>query len=241
MKEKWIDRIKFAKKDIKIVLVSIIVVSVSVAVGFLWGRKGMIHKYDCLTADALNELKLYYGTEDKNIYTYGIDNVDYDDMELKDTEDVFETIDFYKKKFWRVANFRGKEVAVYENKDMAMLVCNTKDGNHDVYFGELGLYKRIGFCMTKDDKFVETFHIVHVEDSLQEKYIYITIKRYSEEDIKTFRIEKKLAPNIKAGEEYEFTFKYTNIDIDDDMESIFNGAVLLSVSKTRDEYNDTDK
>lgn len=231
MKEKWLDIIRFAKKDIKIILVSIVAVSLSVAIGFLWGRKGMIHKYDCLTADALNELKLYYGTEDRTVYTYGIDNVDYDDVELRDSTDVFETIDFYKKKFWRVANFRGKEVAVYENKDMAMLVCNTKEGNHDVYFGELGLYKRIGFCTSNDEKFKETFHIVHVDDSRDGKYIYITIKRYSEEDVKTFRIERKLAPNIRAGEDYEFTFKYTSVDIDDDMESIFSGAVLLTMGK----------
>lgn len=232
MEWEWIKKIKIGKKHFIIGGVVIAGITLSILIGFLWGRKNMVSKYDCLTVDALNELKLYYGTEDRNIYTYGIDNIDYDDMELKDSEDIFETIEYYKKKFWRVANMRGKEVAVYENEDMAMLVCNTKEGNRDVYFGELGLYKRIGFCTTRSGEFVQTFHIKHVEKAKNDKYIYITIKRSAEEEVKTFRIESKLAPNIKAGEVYEFTFKYTNIDIDDDMESIFSGAVLLKMTKT---------
>ncbi len=190
------------------------------------------------------KLNIYYTSDDRIIYTYGIDSIKYEGIEIKYSEDVFETMDTYRNTLREVttANDGGSKIYEDAEQDVHILFCNTIEGNKDIYIGKKGMVKENGFCTADSREFIQTFHILHVEDSNDEKYLYITIKRYNGEDVKTFKIDRSLAPKIEAGETYEFTFKRTNVSIDDSMDSIFNGTILTKLEKTDtnglDERND---
>lgn len=85
---------------------------------------------------------------------------------------------------------------------------------------------------TEISTFIRTYNILNMADSNDEKYIYLTIKQFQEEEVKTVKIEKSLASNIEIGNDYEFTFKYTNNMVHDNIESIFENTKLISVEKT---------
>lgn len=85
---------------------------------------------------------------------------------------------------------------------------------------------------TENSTFIKTYNILNIVDSNDEKYIYLTIRQFQEEEVKTIKIEKSLASDIEIGNDYEFTFKYTDNIVQDNIESIFTNAKLISVKKT---------
>ncbi len=85
---------------------------------------------------------------------------------------------------------------------------------------------------TENSTFIKTYNILNIADSNDEKYIYLTIRQFQEEEVKTIKIEKSLASDIEIGNDYEFTFKYTDNIVQDNIESIFTNAKLISVKKT---------
>lgn len=85
---------------------------------------------------------------------------------------------------------------------------------------------------TNTGKFIKTYRVLNVSESNDEKYLYLTIRQFQCEEIKTVKVQRNLAQTVKANNDYEFQFEYTNKKIEDNIESIFENANLLSIKKT---------
>lgn len=79
--------------------------------------------------------------------------------------------------------------------------------------------------------FIRTYHILNIADSNNEKYLYLTIRQFQDEEVQTVKVEKNLCPSIEAGKNYEFTLK-TNQKLEDNIQSIFNNSIVVSITET---------
>ena len=68
-------------------------------------------------------------------------------------------------------------------------------------------------------------------EGANEKYIYLTIRQFQEEEVQTIKVEKELCPNIVKGKNYEFTIK-PNYRMEDNILSIFNNSKILEIKET---------
>lgn len=85
---------------------------------------------------------------------------------------------------------------------------------------------------TEDFTFIKTYNILNVTESNDENYLYLTIKQFQEEEVETVKVEKRLANIVEKGNNYEFTFKYTDKTVKDNIKSIFTNTILISITKT---------
>lgn len=84
----------------------------------------------------------------------------------------------------------------------------------------------------ENDTFTKTYNVLNVADSNDEDYLYITIRQFQEEEIKTVKVQRSLADIIEVEKDYEFTFQYTDKNVNEDIKSIFDNTVLISIKKT---------
>lgn len=106
---------------------------------------------------------LYYEDNDKNIYTYCLDNViiniGNERQELKDyfknnKDEIDNVISKLKEdlmqdsSYWSDGSMIYKDGGsrLYTNTGMSMLICNTIDGNKDIYIGHEDMRYEDGFC-----------------------------------------------------------------------------------------------
>ncbi len=127
----------------------------------------------------------------------------------------------------------------YHYENYTIIKCHTLDGNRDVYIGTKDLkLKDININSndinnnTENSTFTKTYNILNVADSNDENYIYLTIRQFQEEEIKTVKVQKSLANNIEISKDYEFTFRYTDKKVEENIESIFTNTTLVSIKKT---------
>ena len=80
--------------------------------------------------------------------------------------------------------------------------------------------------------FTKTYNVLNVADSNDENYLYITIRQFQAEEVETVKVQKSLANIVERGNSYEFTFQYTNNNVDNNIESIFVNTILVSIQKT---------
>ncbi|HBA38134.1 MAG TPA: hypothetical protein DCY94_05385 [Firmicutes bacterium] len=180
-----------------------------------------------------DRLEIYHEQDRRFIYTKGIDEIKYDGRELIYYDDVFDAVDKLKLGLKKVDTYKDGGSIMYKGKDISLLACNTLEGNRDVFIGDGQLQYEENFCKNEDRYFVQTFDVLNVAVSNEEKYLYVTLRRFTGEEVKTFRILRELEPSIEAGNAYEFTFKYTAVSIaDESMEEIFKSALLTKVEKT---------
>lgn len=83
----------------------------------------------------------------------------------------------------------------------------------------------------KEYTFIRTYHILNIADSNDEKYLYLTIRQFQDEEVQTVKVEKNLCPSIEVGKNYEFTLK-TNQKLEDNIQSIFNNSTVVSITET---------
>lgn len=82
------------------------------------------------------------------------------------------------------------------------------------------------------NSFIRTYNILNIAESNDEKYIYLTIRQFQEEEVETVKVEKKLCPNIAKGKNYEFTIK-PNTKVEDNIVSIFKNSKILAIKETK--------
>lgn len=80
--------------------------------------------------------------------------------------------------------------------------------------------------------FTKTYNVVNVADSNDENYLYLTIRQFQDEEIKTVKVQRSLANTVEKENNYEFTFQYTNNIAEDNIESIFANTMLIAIKKT---------
>lgn len=85
---------------------------------------------------------------------------------------------------------------------------------------------------TENSTFTKTYNVLNVADSNDENYIYLTIRQFQEEEVKTVKVQRSLANGIEITKDYEFTFKYTDKKVEENIESIFTNTKLISIKQT---------
>lgn len=127
----------------------------------------------------------------------------------------------------------------YHYENYTIIKCHTLDGNRDVYIGTKDLkLKDININSndinnnTENSTFTKTYNVLNVADSNDENYIYLTIRQFQEEEVKTVKVQRSLANGIEITKDYEFTFKYTDKKVEENIESIFTNTKLISIKKT---------
>ena len=84
---------------------------------------------------------------------------------------------------------------------------------------------------------IKTYNVLKVTESNDERYVYLTLRRFQDEDVETVKVSKDLASRVEANKNYEFTF---NVDLNllsddfeqDDIEDIFRETQLVNISYT---------
>lgn len=80
-------------------------------------------------------------------------------------------------------------------------------------------------------EYTRTFKILGIYESNDDKYLYVTIRAFQDEDIQTIRIERNMS-EITEGEYYEFTFK-TSKEVDgNSILSLSQNSSIISIEKT---------
>lgn len=115
-----------------------------------------------------------------------------------------------------------------------MLICNTLDGNTDVYFGNTNMKFESDFCKTNNKRtFTKTYHVLKVLDMNTDEAKYLILKQFQIPEVAIVQIQNYLLPEIQENDPCEFTFKYADTLIKDrDINSIFDNTELLKVEKT---------
>ena len=72
--------------------------------------------------------------------------------------------------------------------------------------------------------------MINVEESNTYGYLYLTLKDLEQEEVETVRVLKSVAGNVIEGQNYEFTFEYSDEDLDTrDIDEIFDECKLKKV------------
>lgn len=192
--------------------------------------------------------KLTYKLNNKthNVYYYGIEIVELCDtknncyelektinnnqIDIKDIKDFLESQSSLDNNQIYVLYDGG--TTIYENSRYQVIMCNTIDGNRDIYFGidEMlddfdGEY--CGHQKNTTKKFIRTYHVVNAYEA-DDEFLYVTLKQNNNMSA-TVKINK--TNNIVVGKTYEFSF-YAFDKFEDTIENIFEYSTLLSLKET---------
>ena len=80
--------------------------------------------------------------------------------------------------------------------------------------------------------FTRTYNVLNIANSFDENYLYLTIRQFQFDEVETVKVLKSLASSVEVNKNYEFTFKYTNKKIEDNIKSIFENAMLEVINET---------
>ena len=123
----------------------------------------------------------------------------------------------------------------YTDNGLTLIKCNTLDGNRDIYIGPKDMEYQESFCKNPDSSvktFTKTYEVLNVALSNSDEFIYLTLRQFQYEEVETVKVAKSLNYDITAGKNYEFTFEYTNQNIEDNIKSIFTNATLTGIVET---------
>ena len=110
----------------------------------------------------------------------------------------------------------------YENE---WILTNETDIKNDNYFTIVSL--------KENNSFIQTFNVLNVADSNDEKYYYLTLRAFQDEEVVTVKVLRELNPNIKENNNYEFTFLYDNKKIKEtDIKELFDNRKLIKITET---------
>ncbi len=130
-------------------------------------------------------------------------------------------INSLKKKKIYVNNFKIYKTIYVSEENYKILTDNKNYDNQDSY----------------NVSFIKTYNVLKVTESNDERYVYLTLRRFQDEDVETVKVSKDLASSVEANKNYEFTF---NVDLNllsddfeqDDIEDIFRETQLVNISYT---------
>lgn len=185
---------------------------------------------------------LYYTEKDVNYYIYNLDKivVDYGDRKLeldKALEARQITMDFvlnYVKEDGETNSYWDGGTIKYNNKDLAIIKCQTLDGNKDYYFGPSNMEYMEGFCVEEPYicSFEKTYLVLDISESNDEDYSYLTLREFQGEDVVTVKVKKEFTIDVVEENYYTFLFNNLGKSMKEDIKSIFDNHRLVSVMLT---------
>lgn len=243
---------KKMSKLIKILLFVICAVSIAI-ISIVIFYKNKYPKIDIYNMSILNSDVNKLNTEltlDMNsykIYFYGVDSLQLVDsknnfFDLKTALDYKQVsindVKSYLESQYETGNIEGYtlsdgESKIYKTDKFEAILCNTIEGNKDVYFGTSNIASNLkGFyCGKEPDNichFTRTYHILNITDDDDYNFINVTLKQFQGE-ITMVRIPR--FDNLKVNKNYEFVFNTYEI-YDDNISNIFKNSTLIEVKET---------
>ncbi len=116
--------------------------------------------------------------------------------------------------------------------------CRLENGK---YKNEVGFYNTKYACpevienVSKEVKpcvFTNTYYLLHDAPSHDEKYHYLTLRKFQDEPVVTVKVLRSLNETMEVGNAYEFTFEYKEGLELGEIDSIFSKATLLEIKST---------
>ena len=103
------------------------------------------------TKDCDNKVIEYYQYEEQKVYLVCLDEIKLDDATLKDyfskTYQTFDdSINNLTNSMKLVDTYKDGGTKLYKNDSIALIKCNTIDGNKDIYIGDINLEYEESFC-----------------------------------------------------------------------------------------------
>ena len=114
-----------------------------------------------------------------------------------------------------------------------MIICNTLDGNNDIYIGINNMQNELNgkYCGHKESttkEFTRTYYIVSATADDDENYINVTLKAYQGE---TTIIKLERNTNMTVGKTYEFRF-INYYEFEDTIKNIFEYCQISKITET---------
>ncbi len=80
-------------------------------------------------------------------------------------------------------------------------------------------------------EYTRTFKVLGIYESNDDKYLYVTIRAFQDEDIQTIRIERNMT-EVEEGNSYEFTFRTSKKVDENSILSLSQNSSIISIDKT---------
>lgn len=243
---------KKMNKLIKIFL-SIIIIILSITISIIIYYKNKYPKIDIYNLNTINSeenklnksLTLNQGKY--KIYFYGIESLQIGDVKnnyydlknalrynqttIKDIKNYLEQQ--YNNEFIERYILWDGGTKIYRHKKYEVILCNTLDGNKDIYFGTPNIQDNLkgAYCGKKEIDtcyFTRTYYIMNIAEDNDAEFINVTLKQFQEEPT-IVKINK--SNNIQVGNTYEFTFS-TYETFNDNINEIFENSSLIKTTLT---------
>ena len=192
-----------------------------------------------------NELTLYKGKY--KVWFYGIESLQLGDSDnnyfdlknaLKYKQVAIDDVKNYLEVQYNNDNIKryvllDGEIKIYKTKKFEAIVCNTIDGNEDIYFGALDIASGLKgeYCGKKISDicyFTRTYYVLNITDDDDYNFINVTLRGFQGETAMV-RIDRN--DKIQVGKNYEFIFSTYEI-FDNNISNIFENSKVFEINET---------
>lgn len=199
-------------------------------------------KIEIEPSEECKEKNLYYEANGFDIYTYCIDSIKiFGENEQTELKNLFETDLTLENLFGKM-----KEKEIYKDggsimytdieNGIAILKCNTLEGNRDIYIGKSDMKYESDFCKNnkneiQDKEFSQNLEVLLITDSLDKAYKYLTLRHIGKDEIKTVKVKVSDINDLKKKGTYTFKFQTDKIPFKDEIETVFANSKIIDITK----------
>ena len=240
------------QKKSKIIISILFLIIIIIIITPIAYYKKMYPKFDIYTitiskSNINDSVKEYKIKDNIKVYYYELDELLLCDIKecykmkdaLKRNQTTIEKIKSFLESQTELKNIKKLNLwdggtKIYSNLMYSIIVCNTLDGNNDIYIGPSDMISKLnnGYCGHAESttkKFTRTYYIVSITDDDDENYINVTLKTY-QGPTEIVKLDK--SANITAGRNYEFTFINYH-EFEDTISNIFEYSQVVEIKETK--------
>ena len=197
-----------------------------------------------------NKAKLLLEQNDRNIYTYCLDDITIklnkkEENLKKFIENDNDAIDKIIGMVELKDTLYDGGTKVYKGDELTVIKCHTLDGNRDIYIGDQSMKFKENFCDNNNYTFVRTYTVRSVKEYNEQQYtddgIPVSYGNSFEVELSQFQKENKIVIinnlwdiKLEKNKTYEFEFQlFTDAkNIVDTPEYIFKNSTIVEIRET---------
>ena len=228
----------------RIILLSILLISLTGC------NKEITNISSNINNNCIYKPELFMEQEDRNIYTYCLDDVKikFNDKE-KNLKDFIKTDEEAIDKIIGILEF--KDVVydggskIYKGENVTLIKCNTLDGNKDIYIGDQNMKFKENFCDNDNYTFVRTYTVKNIKECNEGQLIddeisssncgsyEVELSQFQQENQKII-IGNLWDVKLEVNKTYEFEFQLNKDvnNIEDSIENIFENSTIVEIRET---------
>lgn len=185
-------------------------------------------------------LEKYIENDERSIWFYATDSVQlHTDKGLFSLRDSLkhdqldiDKISAYLEKDETIKKYTVKDTAtLYKDIRYTAVICNTQDGNKDIYFGIPDFEDDLvgTYCGRQNYSiFTRTYYVNDIMEDNDKEYINLSLSVFQSE---TALIRTKRIIDFQLNKSYEFKFK-TSITFEDTIQNVFDNSQIIEVKET---------